>query len=66
MSRKLAAGVVAILLIALNNRLGLGLDAGQLDWIGTLALSVIGSQGAVDVLRGWRDGQCNSGAGGRP
>jgi hypothetical protein len=50
-SRKLVAGILATLLIALNTKLQLGLDAGQLDWIGTLALTVIGSQGVVDVMK---------------
>lgn len=50
-SRKLVAGVLATLLISLNGKLNLGLDAGQLDWVGTLALAVIGVQGGVDALK---------------
>lgn len=52
-SRKLLSGVLATVLIAFNSKWNLGLDAGQLDWIGTLALSVIGVQGTVDGIKTW-------------
>lgn len=50
-SRKLLMGLASISVVALNNRLQLNLDAGDIDWICSLALTVIGSQGVVDALK---------------
>lgn len=52
-SRKLAMGVVSVVVIGLNSRLGLGLTAADVSAIVTIAVSAIGSQGAIDFLKSW-------------
>jgi hypothetical protein len=48
-SRKLVAGILAILAIALNARMGLGLTDAEVTSIRDIALAVIGSQAGVDL-----------------
>ncbi len=48
-SRKLVAGIVAILVVGLNARMGLGLTDQEIQAIQTIALAVIGAQGSADL-----------------
>jgi len=52
-SRKFLTGVVSILVIGLNNRLGLGLDDAGVAAIVTIATTGIGTQTAIDALERW-------------
>ena len=48
-SRKLAAALVAILIVGFNGRLGFGLTDVEVQAIVSIALAVIGAQGSVDL-----------------
>lgn len=52
-SRKLVMGVVSVVVIGLDSRLGLGLTEVDVYSITAIAISAIGSQGAVDFLKSW-------------
>lgn len=52
-SRKMVISVVAVLAIALNAKLNLGLDKEGIAAIVTVATTGIGTQGAIDMLNSW-------------
>lgn len=56
-SRKLWVTVLAIILIAGADLLGIPMDEATLDSIMTMVLGMVGSQGLVDTAQVWKAGK---------